>query len=108
MYDAIPRTVTAFFKGVSARLHELYVGVDPLSFQPLDLLVDKFGSGLLTLTFKLLPTFDDSYPKKPLMFLSRMFHPNVYANREIYICIYKTSGHPHITSLLSLQASLAT
>jgi len=37
-----------------------------------------------------------------------MFHPNVYANGEIYICIYKTSGHPHITSLLSLQASLAT
>ena len=44
MYDAIPHTVTAFFKGVSAGLHELYVGVDPLSFQPPDLLVDKFGS----------------------------------------------------------------
>ncbi|KAH7882697.1 ubiquitin-conjugating enzyme/RWD-like protein [Phlebopus sp. FC_14] len=40
-------------------------------------------------TFKLLLTFDESYPNKPpnVKFLSRMFHPNVYANGEICLDI---------------------
>lgn len=40
-------------------------------------------------TFKLCLTFDESYPNKPptVKFLSRMFHPNVYANGELCLDI---------------------
>jgi ubiquitin-protein ligase len=40
-------------------------------------------------TFKLTLTFDESYPNKPptVKFLSKMFHPNVYANGELCLDI---------------------
>ncbi|KAI8852546.1 ubiquitin-conjugating enzyme/RWD-like protein [Chytridium lagenaria] len=36
-------------------------------------------------TFKLVLTFDENYPTKPphVKFISKMFHPNVYANGDL-------------------------
>src|SRR5688572_8468495 len=47
-------------------------------------------------TFRLLLTFDDSYPNKPptVKFLSRMFHPNVYANGELCLDILQNRWSP--------------
>lgn len=47
-------------------------------------------------TFKLLLTFDDSYPNKPptVKFISRMFHPNVYANGELCLDILQNRWSP--------------
>jgi ubiquitin-conjugating enzyme E2 A len=47
-------------------------------------------------TFKLLLTFDDSYPNKPptVKFLSRMYHPNVYANGELCLDILQNRWSP--------------
>lgn len=47
-------------------------------------------------TFKLLLTFDESYPNKPptVKFLSRMFHPNVYANGELCLDILQNRWSP--------------
>ena len=47
-------------------------------------------------TFKLLLTFDESYPTKPptVKFLSRMFHPNVYANGELCLDILQNRWSP--------------
>ena len=66
-----------------------------------------FIRGLLTITstadtpfedgtFKLILTFDESYPNKPptVKFLSRMFHPNVYANGELCLDILQNRWSP--------------
>jgi ubiquitin-conjugating enzyme E2 A len=47
-------------------------------------------------TFKLLLHFDESYPNKPptVKFLSRMFHPNVYANGELCLDILQNRWSP--------------
>ncbi|KAG7095475.1 Ubiquitin-conjugating enzyme E2 2 [Marasmius oreades] len=47
-------------------------------------------------TFKLVLTFDESYPNKPpsVKFLSRMFHPNVYANGELCLDILQNRWSP--------------
>ncbi|KAF8650318.1 hypothetical protein AX16_005303 [Volvariella volvacea WC 439] len=47
-------------------------------------------------TFRLLLTFDESYPNKPptVKFLSRMFHPNVYANGELCLDILQNRWSP--------------
>jgi ubiquitin-conjugating enzyme E2 A len=47
-------------------------------------------------TFKLLLTFEESYPAKPpvVKFLSRMFHPNVYANGELCLDILQNRWSP--------------
>ncbi|KAN0128160.1 putative RAD6-E2 ubiquitin-conjugating enzyme [Lactarius tabidus] len=47
-------------------------------------------------TFKLLLTFDKSYSNKPptVNFLSRMFHPNVYANGELGLDILQNRWSP--------------
>ena len=47
-------------------------------------------------TFKLMLTFDESYPNKPptVKFLSRMFHPNVYANGELCLDILQNRWSP--------------
>ena len=47
-------------------------------------------------TFKLILTFDESYPTKPptVKFLSRMFHPNVYANGELCLDILQNRWSP--------------
>ncbi|KAF8905192.1 ubiquitin-conjugating enzyme/RWD-like protein [Gymnopilus junonius] len=46
--------------------------------------------------FKLLLQFDESYPNKPptVKFLSRMFHPNVYANGELCLDILQNRWSP--------------
>ncbi|KAJ7632926.1 ubiquitin-conjugating enzyme [Roridomyces roridus] len=47
-------------------------------------------------TFKLVLNFDESYPNKPptVKFLSRMFHPNVYANGELCLDILQNRWSP--------------
>lgn len=47
-------------------------------------------------TFKLLLTFDESYPNRPptVKFLSKMFHPNVYANGELCLDILQNRWSP--------------
>ncbi|KAI3613999.1 ubiquitin-conjugating enzyme e2 [Moniliophthora roreri] len=47
-------------------------------------------------TFKLTLSFDESYPNKPptVKFLSRMFHPNVYANGELCLDILQNRWSP--------------
>ncbi|KAB5591569.1 Rnu3ip2 protein [Ceratobasidium theobromae] len=47
-------------------------------------------------TFKLILTFDESYPNKPptVKFLSKMFHPNVYANGELCLDILQNRWSP--------------
>ena len=47
-------------------------------------------------TFKLLLTFEETYPTKPptVKFLSRMFHPNVYANGELCLDILQNRWSP--------------
>ncbi|KAI5480952.1 hypothetical protein MNV49_006762 [Pseudohyphozyma bogoriensis] len=47
-------------------------------------------------TFRLVLTFDESYPNKPptVKFLSRMFHPNVYANGELCLDILQNRWSP--------------
>ncbi|TIA71137.1 hypothetical protein E3P92_02778 [Wallemia ichthyophaga] len=47
-------------------------------------------------TFRLLLTFDEQYPNKPpsVKFLSKMFHPNVYANGELCLDILQNRWSP--------------
>jgi len=47
-------------------------------------------------TFKLILTFDESYPTKPphVKFVSRMFHPNVYANGDLCLDILQNRWSP--------------
>jgi len=47
-------------------------------------------------TFRLVLTFDESYPNKPpvVKFLSKMFHPNVYANGELCLDILQNRWSP--------------
>ena len=47
-------------------------------------------------TFKLILTFDESYPNKPptVKFLSRIFHPNVFANGELCLDILQNRWSP--------------
>lgn len=47
-------------------------------------------------TFRLVLNFDESYPNKPptVKFLSKMFHPNVYANGELCLDILQNRWSP--------------
>ncbi|TIB87865.1 ubiquitin-conjugating enzyme [Wallemia mellicola] len=47
-------------------------------------------------TFRLLLNFDEQYPNKPpsVKFLSKMFHPNVYANGELCLDILQNRWSP--------------
>ncbi|CDH55239.1 ubiquitin-conjugating enzyme [Lichtheimia corymbifera JMRC:FSU:9682] len=47
-------------------------------------------------TFKLVLQFDETYPNKPpsVKFLSKMFHPNVYANGELCLDILQNRWSP--------------
>lgn len=73
--------------GLSASYHALNASVcsSPAADTP-------FEDGM----FKLLLTFDESYPNKPptVKFLSRMFHPNVYANGELCLDILQNRWSP--------------
>jgi ubiquitin-conjugating enzyme E2 A len=61
-------------------------------------------------TFKLLMTFDESYPNKPpvIRFITKMFHPNIYADGNICLDILQNKWSPAydvanvLTSILSL------
>lgn len=61
-------------------------------FSPTSVADTPFEDG----TFRLLLTFDESYPNKPptVKFLSRMFHPNVYANGELCLDILQNRWSP--------------
>ncbi|CED82746.1 ubiquitin-conjugating enzyme [Phaffia rhodozyma] len=47
-------------------------------------------------TFRLILSFEESYPNKPptVKFLSKMFHPNVYANGELCLDILQNRWSP--------------
>src|SRR6266496_1884352 len=47
-------------------------------------------------TFKLALQFDENYPNKPpsVKFISKMFHPNVYANGELCLDILQNRWSP--------------
>jgi ubiquitin-conjugating enzyme E2 A len=61
-------------------------------------------------TFKLVLTFDESYPNKPptVKFLSKMFHPNVYANGELCLDILQNRWSPtyDVAAILTSVQSL--
>lgn len=48
-------------------------------------------------TFKLVLTFDETYPNKPphVRFVSRMFHPNVYADGALCLDILQNRYDAH-------------
>ncbi|KAJ3362088.1 ubiquitin-conjugating enzyme E2 2 [Allomyces macrogynus ATCC 38327] len=47
-------------------------------------------------TFKLVMEFDETYPNKPpkVKFVSKMFHPNVYANGDLCLDILQNRWSP--------------
>ncbi|GMM33156.1 E2 ubiquitin-conjugating protein [Saccharomycopsis crataegensis] len=61
-------------------------------------------------TFKLKLTFDEQYPNKPpaVVFLSKMFHPNVYASGELCLDILQNRWSPtyDVASILTSVQSL--
>ncbi|KIM24836.1 hypothetical protein M408DRAFT_331511 [Serendipita vermifera MAFF 305830] len=61
-------------------------------------------------TFKLVMTFEESYPNKPphVKFLSRMFHPNVYASGELCLDILQNRWSPtyDVSAILTSIQSL--
>ncbi|KAK9703991.1 Ubiquitin-conjugating enzyme E2 2 [Basidiobolus ranarum] len=61
-------------------------------------------------TFKLVLQFDESYPNKPpvVKFISKMFHPNVYANGELCLDILQNRWSPtyDVSAILTSIQSL--
>lgn len=61
-------------------------------------------------TFKLKLTFNEQYPNKPpsVKFLSKMFHPNVYASGELCLDILQNRWSPtyDVASILTSIQSL--
>ncbi|KAJ3123164.1 Ubiquitin-conjugating enzyme E2 2 [Nowakowskiella sp. JEL0407] len=61
-------------------------------------------------TFKLTLQFDESYPTKPpsVKFLSKMFHPNVYANGDLCLDILQNRWSPtyDVSAILTSVQSL--
>ncbi len=62
-------------------------------------------------TFRLLLTFEEAYPNKPpqVKFVSKMFHPNVYANGELCLDILQNRWSPTydvVAILTSVQSLL--
>lgn len=61
-------------------------------------------------TFKLRMTFDEQYPNKPptVKFLSKMFHPNVYASGDLCLDILQNRWSPtyDVASILTSVQSL--
>uniref|UniRef100_A0A8D3CZ10 Ubiquitin-conjugating enzyme E2B (RAD6 homolog) n=1 Tax=Scophthalmus maximus TaxID=52904 RepID=A0A8D3CZ10_SCOMX len=67
-------------------------------------------SGVTAGTFKLLIEFSEEYPNKPptVRFVSRMFHPNVYADGSICLDILQNRWSPtyDVSSILTSIQSL--
>ncbi|KEI40536.1 uncharacterized protein L969DRAFT_15896 [Mixia osmundae IAM 14324] len=61
-------------------------------------------------TFRLVLTFDESYPNKAptVRFLTKMFHPNVYANGELCLDILQNRWSPtyDVAAILTSVQSL--
>lgn len=62
-------------------------------------------------TFRLLLHFEESYPNKPpgVKFVSKMFHPNIYANGELCLDILQNRWSPTydvVAILTSVQSLL--
>ncbi len=62
-------------------------------------------------TFRLLLHFEEAYPNKPpqVKFVSKMFHPNVYANGELCLDILQNRWSPTydvVAILTSVQSLL--
>jgi ubiquitin-conjugating enzyme E2 A len=63
-------------------------------------------------TFRLVITFDESYPNKPpvIRFITKMFHPNIYADGNICLDILQNKWSPayDVANILtSIQSLLA-
>ncbi|KFV02339.1 Ubiquitin-conjugating enzyme E2 B, partial [Pterocles gutturalis] len=78
-----------------------------LTLYPLYLIVFMF---VWTGTFKLVIEFSEEYPNKPptVRFLSKMFHPNVYADGSICLDILQNRWSPtyDVSSILTSIQSL--
>ncbi|NXU85292.1 UBE2B enzyme, partial [Xiphorhynchus elegans] len=76
----------------------------PLTFVPFDILIN------IASTFKLVIEFSEEYPNKPptVRFLSKMFHPNVYADGSICLDILQNRWSPtyDVSSILTSIQSL--
>jgi len=61
-------------------------------------------------TFRLVMQFDEQYPNKPpvVRFVSRMFHPNVYANGELCLDVLSNRWSPtyDVAAILTSVQSL--
>ncbi|WVQ95733.1 ubiquitin-conjugating enzyme E2 2 [Kwoniella sp. CBS 9459] len=61
-------------------------------------------------SFRLTLTFSDSYPNKPptVRFVSKMFHPNIYANGELCLDILQNRWSPtyDVAAILTSVQSL--
>lgn len=62
-------------------------------------------------TFRLLMTFNENYPNSPptVKFISKIFHPNVYANGELCLDILQNRWSPTydvVAILTSVQSLL--
>ncbi|KAJ3056490.1 Ubiquitin-conjugating enzyme E2 2 [Rhizophlyctis rosea] len=61
-------------------------------------------------TFKLVLNFDEQYPTKPphVKFISKMFHPNVYANGDLCLDILQNRWSPtyDVAAILTSVQSL--
>ncbi|KAJ1929473.1 Ubiquitin-conjugating enzyme E2 2 [Tieghemiomyces parasiticus] len=90
--------------GVSGSPHPDNIMVwDAVIFGPED---TPFEDGI----FKLRLTFDETYPNKPpnVRFVTRMFHPNVYASGELCLDILQNRWSPtyDVSSILTSIQSL--
>ncbi|NWR83546.1 UBE2B enzyme, partial [Furnarius figulus] len=76
----------------------------PLTFVSFDILIN------IASTFKLVIEFSEEYPNKPptVRFLSKMFHPNVYADGSICLDILQNRWSPtyDVSSILTSIQSL--
>ncbi|KAI4291392.1 ubiquitin-conjugating enzyme E2 A [Pancytospora philotis] len=92
---------------------------DAIFAQPLEddmltwvaVIVGPPGSAYENGTFSLILTFDESYPNHPpeVSFISKLFHPNVYANGDLCLDIIKSRWSPSydvMGVLLSIQSLL--
>uniref|UniRef100_A0A8C7IIQ5 Ubiquitin-conjugating enzyme E2A (RAD6 homolog) n=1 Tax=Oncorhynchus kisutch TaxID=8019 RepID=A0A8C7IIQ5_ONCKI len=85
-----------------------YVCVGTLTPTPIE--VARIINSLISGTFKLTIEFTEEYPNKPptVRFVSKMFHPNVYADGSICLDILQNRWSPtyDVSSILTSIQSL--